>query len=93
MPPSTTSPTVDRADLVQPGAGVVGFDDEVVVAPGRLAAPGHLTVPPGAQGLVLFAHGSGSSRRSPRNRFVAERLHDAGVGTLLFDLLSEEEGA
>ena len=66
-------------------------DDEVVVAPRSLAAPGHLAVPAAATGLVLFAHGSGSSRTSPRNRFVASRLHDAGMATLLFDLLSDDE--
>lgn len=50
-----------------------------------------LEVPLLARGLVVFAHGSGSSRRSPRNRFVAEHLQQAGLATLLFDLLSEEE--
>ena len=52
---------------------------------------GELTVPDGATGLVLFAHGSGSSRHSPRNNFVAERVRACGVGTLLFDLLTEAE--
>jgi putative phosphoribosyl transferase len=52
---------------------------------------GELAVPPEAQGLVLFAHGSGSSRLSPRNRSVAGVLEDARLATLLFDLLSEEE--
>jgi dienelactone hydrolase len=56
----------------------------------RLA--GDLVVPNG-RGLVLFAHGSGSSRKSPRNRFVAERLQRAQLGTLLFDLLTAEEEA
>ncbi len=54
---------------------------------------GRLLVPEGAPGIVLFAHGSGSSRHSPRNRFVAERLRGAGLGTLLFDLLTAEEEA
>ncbi|MFJ9031829.1 phosphoribosyltransferase family protein [Streptomyces sp. NPDC102274] len=53
--------------------------------------PGHLTLPDGAPGVVVFAHGSGSSRHSPRNRSVAERLNRAGLGTLLFDLLTPEE--
>lgn len=53
--------------------------------------PGLLEAPPAARGIVLFAHGSGSSRFSRRNRFVAERLHGAGVATLLFDLLTETE--
>jgi dienelactone hydrolase len=52
---------------------------------------GDLTLPPGARGVVLFAHGSGSSRHSPRNRYVARVLRDAGVGTLLMDLLTREE--
>jgi putative phosphoribosyl transferase len=52
---------------------------------------GDLTLPQGAEGIVLFAHGSGSSRRSPRNRFVARALQSAGVATLLFDLLTEDE--
>jgi pimeloyl-ACP methyl ester carboxylesterase len=63
---------------------------QVLVGPHALA--GDLDVPAGAPGLVLFAHGSGSSRHSPRNRFVAEALHGRRLGTLLFDLLSEDEG-
>jgi pimeloyl-ACP methyl ester carboxylesterase len=54
--------------------------------PGRLATPEH------ARGLVIFAHGSGSSRLSPRNAYAAERLRADGLATLLFDLLSEREG-
>jgi putative phosphoribosyl transferase len=54
---------------------------------------GDLTVPPGARGLVLFAHGSGSSRKSPRNRFVAQFLVSRRLATLLFDLLTREEEA
>lgn len=52
---------------------------------------GDLSVPDRAAGLVIFAHGSGSSRRSPRNRFVAERINEAGMATLLMDLLTAEE--
>ncbi|HYB91430.1 MAG TPA: phosphoribosyltransferase [Candidatus Binataceae bacterium] len=52
---------------------------------------GLLAIPDGAAGIVLFAHGSGSSRLSPRNMYVADALQRAGVGTLLFDLLTEEE--
>jgi len=52
---------------------------------------GRLAIPGGAAGIVLFAHGSGSSRLSPRNTYVADALQRAGVGTLLFDLLTEEE--
>ncbi|WP_339105245.1 dienelactone hydrolase family protein [Haloterrigena salinisoli] len=52
---------------------------------------GELAVPAESSGLVVFAHGSGSSRHSPRNNFVAERLRERGLGTLLFDLLTERE--
>ena len=52
---------------------------------------GDLTLPVGTTGLVIFAHGSGSSRLSPRNRFVAQRINAEGVGTLLVDLLTAEE--
>jgi len=58
---------------------------------GRSGRPGELAVPEGACGVVLFAHGSGSSRLSPRNRRVAERLRAEGLATLLFDLLDEHE--
>ncbi|RVX46935.1 dienelactone hydrolase family protein [Nonomuraea polychroma] len=52
---------------------------------------GDLIVPDAAQGIVVFVHGSGSSRFSPRNRYVASTLNQAGLGTLLFDLLTPEE--
>jgi dienelactone hydrolase len=52
---------------------------------------GDLTMPAGARGVVLFAHGSGSSRHSPRNRYVARVLREAGLGTLLVDLLTRDE--
>jgi len=55
------------------------------------ALNGELTFPPGSKGVVLFAHGSGSSRHSPRNQLVARVLRSRGMGTLLFDLLTEEE--
>ncbi|MFP4512773.1 MAG: phosphoribosyltransferase family protein [Acidimicrobiales bacterium] len=67
------------------------LDDEVVIPCGAVDLEGHLTVPPGATGVVAFAHGSGSSRHSPRNQYVASVLNDAGVGTLLFDLLTDRE--
>jgi putative phosphoribosyl transferase len=54
---------------------------------------GHLAVPEDPHGIVIFAHGSGSSRHSPRNRFVARRLNESHLATLLFDLLTEEEHA
>jgi putative phosphoribosyl transferase len=56
-----------------------------------VGSPGELVVPAGAIGIVVFAHGSGSSRLSPRNRQVADRLNEAGIGTLLFDLLTPVE--
>jgi pimeloyl-ACP methyl ester carboxylesterase len=52
---------------------------------------GNLTIPENAEGIVLFAHGSGSSRHSPRNRFVAQILHQGNLATLLFDLLTRQE--
>jgi putative phosphoribosyl transferase len=52
---------------------------------------GTLATPPGSHGLVIFAHGSGSSRHSPRNRFVAKSLNECGFATLLMDLLTDEE--
>ena len=64
---------------------------DVEIRSGAVTLEGELTVPGGAQGVVLFAHGSGSSRHSPRNQFVARTIRDAGVGTLLFDLLTREE--
>ena len=66
-------------------------DREVSIHAGQVEVPGHIAVPRDAAGIVLFAHGSGSSRHSPRNRFVAERLHQYGFATLLFDLLTSEE--
>jgi len=62
-----------------------------VVRVGSVALPGNLGIPAGAAGIVIFAHGSGSSRLSPRNRFVAEALREGGIGTLLLDLLTERE--
>jgi fermentation-respiration switch protein FrsA (DUF1100 family) len=58
-----------------------------------IALEGELVVPDGAVGLVVFAHGSGSSRLSPRNTFVAEQLQGNGLATFLFDLLTEQEDA
>jgi putative phosphoribosyl transferase len=58
---------------------------------GQILLDGELSVPEGATGVVLFAHGSGSSRHSPRNQFVARTIREAGLGTLLFDLLTKQE--
>ena len=66
--------------------------EEVVVIPaGRATIEGNLVIPMGARGVVLFAHGSGSGRFSPRNQYVAKVLNEAGIGTLLIDLLTKEE--
>ena len=69
------------------------FSGEVAISAGPVLLPGVLEIPAGAPGVVLFAHGSGSSRFSSRNRFVAEVLRRGGLGTLLFDLLTEPEAA
>ena len=66
-------------------------DVDLRVAGGTITLAGHLSQPANATGTVIFVHGSGSSRHSPRNRFVAEQLNNAGLGTLLFDLLTSEE--
>jgi dienelactone hydrolase len=66
---------------------------EVQIQAGRAVLSGALHLPKRAGALVLFAHGSGSSRHSPRNQFVARTLNDAGLATLLFDLLTQEEEA
>jgi putative phosphoribosyl transferase len=63
----------------------------VSVTAGPVTLEGNLVLPPGARGLVVFAHGSGSSRHSPRNRFVAEVLQKGGIATLLIDLLTADE--
>jgi dienelactone hydrolase len=64
---------------------------DVTVHSGGVALEGALSIPERAEGVVLFAHGSGSSRFSPRNRFVAAFLNQGGLGTLLLDLLTAEE--
>lgn len=75
---------------------MAAYDDDrlertVRTATGTVSLEGTLGVPPHATGVVLFAHGSGSSRFSPRNRFVARVFRDAGLATLLLDLLSRSE--
>ncbi len=74
-----------------PSGPAAGIDAEVEIDVGELVLPGHLTIPSNACGLVVFAHGSGSSRHSPRNQYVAHRLNSAGLGTLTFDLLTDDE--
>jgi dienelactone hydrolase len=66
---------------------------EVEIRSGQVSLSGDLSIPGSTTGVVLFAHGSGSSRHSPRNQFVARTIRNAGLGTLLFDLLTREEEA
>ncbi len=63
----------------------------VVVTAGKVSLEGDLCIPSNAAGVVVFVHGSGSSRRSPRNRYVGQVLRQSGLATLLFDLLTVEE--
>ncbi len=74
-----------------PTPGMHARDGEVTIATTDARLMGHLTLPEGAPGVVIFAHGSGSSRHSPRNIAVARILNRAGLGTLLFDLLTHVE--
>ncbi|MGW7487472.1 phosphoribosyltransferase family protein [Streptomyces sp. NPDC054786] len=67
--------------------------EEVAIDAAGVRLTGDLAVPAGARAMVMFAHGSGSSRHSPRNRLVAAALNEAGLGTLLFDLLTPAEEA
>ncbi|MDC5696282.1 phosphoribosyltransferase family protein [Intrasporangium calvum] len=77
----------------RPLGSVADTDEDVVIQTGAVSVGGHLTMPAGAAAVVVFAHGSGSSRHSPRNRYVARVLQEAGLGTLLMDLLTSEEEA
>jgi predicted phosphoribosyltransferase/alpha-beta hydrolase superfamily lysophospholipase len=77
----------------QPDGPAPAVNDDVEVGVGSSSLPGRLVVPSVTSGTVLFAHGSGSSRSSPRNRAVADTLNRAGQATLLFDLLTPAESA
>jgi len=81
------------AERMRRGGMASDFDGDVQIPLGTFSLQGHLYLPEPAPGVVLFAHGSGSSRLSPRNRFVAAVLAQAGLGTLLLDLLTPEEEA
>ncbi len=83
---------MDKARPQQP-IGNASAELPVSVASGKVALEGALELPAGRIGVVLFAHGSGSSRHSPRNNYVAQRLRAARLGTLLIDLLTPEEDA
>ncbi|HZD22857.1 MAG TPA: alpha/beta fold hydrolase [Acidimicrobiia bacterium] len=74
-----------------PGDGDAGFEEECDIAVGDVTLQGSLSLPLDSKGTVIFVHGSGSSRHSPRNRHVARALNRAGLGTLLFDLLTTQE--
>lgn len=69
------------------------MEELITVSHGNIPLEGMLKIPKNALGIVLFAHGSGSSRLSPRNKFVADELNRAGLATLLIDLLSKSEDA
>lgn len=69
----------------------VGVEAEVTIKLAKLSLNGFLHIPPDAKGIVLFAHGSGSTRYSPRNQLVARFLNEGRVATLLFDLLTPQE--
>ena len=75
----------------QRGEQSAPIHEAVGIAVGSASLSGELEIPAGANGVVIFAHGSGSSRHSPRNQFVARVIRESGNGTLLFDLLTEEE--
>jgi len=85
----TSDEEVNR--LLHEALGGGGLDEDVQITTGRVCLSGHLTVPGGAKGVVVFVHGSGSSRHSPRNQQVARALNDVGLATLLFDLLTLHE--
>jgi dienelactone hydrolase len=72
-------------------SGVAIEHSPVLIPVGSVKLEGDLSVPTAAKGVVLFAHGSGSSRHSPRNRYVADALNESGLATLLTDLLTEDE--
>src|SRR5512135_4442 len=65
--------------------------EQIAIPADHTSLEGELILPPDTQSVVLFAHGSGSSRFSPRNTYVASVLQQAGIGTLLFDLLTRDE--
>ena len=94
-PGAGTAPAADgpapAAGGLAPAPAAAPWGGEVVIAAGPARLAGHLSTPGGGAGMVVFAHGSGSGRRSSRNRFVADVLATAGLGTLLFDLLTAEE--
>ena len=83
----------DVRELLARGSYERSIMSEVQIHAGRAVLSGNLNIPENANALLLFAHGSGSSRHSPRNQFVARTLNESGLATLLFDLLTREEEA
>jgi pimeloyl-ACP methyl ester carboxylesterase len=77
--------------MIVPAVEQTSFRALVKIPVNGIVLEGALTIPQFAKGVVLFAHGSGSSRHSPRNNFVAQTLQDTGIGTLLMDLLTKAE--
>lgn len=73
------------------GSSALDLDRDVEIPADGVLLEGHLRLPQGSGGIVLFAHGGGSSRHSPRNQYVAEMLHRVGLGTVLLDLLTADE--
>lgn len=94
-PPPIASAGVDASAAVDRsgncGAAGTDVDVEVMIPVDGAQLGGHLVIPSAATGMVVFAHGSGSGRFSPRNQYVARSLNQAGLGTLLFDLLTDVE--
>jgi putative phosphoribosyl transferase len=88
---ATLTPTVTDPDPPSDVPAAAARDEEVEIDADDVRLGGHLTLPRHAHSVVIFAHGSGSSRHSPRNQFVAGELNAAGLGTLLFDLLTPHE--
>ncbi len=90
-------PAVDDSEVVSllmrtpSGSSTSALSEDIQIPADGLLLDGNLQVPKGASGLVIFTHGSGSNRHSPRNRQVAQAMHAKGLATLLFDLLSEDE--
>lgn len=91
-------PAVDDSEVVRllmrtppSGSPTSALSEDIRIPADGLLLDGNLQVPKGAHGLVIFTHGSGSNRHSPRNRQVAQAMHAKGLATLLFDLLSEDE--
>lgn len=82
---------MNHLKISQGSAGLAIEHAPVTVAVNSVSLEGDLSVPTAAKAVVLFAHGSGSSRHSPRNRYVADMLNEVGLATLLIDLLTEDE--